>query len=447
MKRYLTVGLIIFIFLLSVAYMPTTLAQTAPLRKLPAHTFVTAMSWWDSIYRFPEFQLGRIKYFTEFTPDALFLFNYNLYYGGIDFIGDRGDTLQLKPLKTIRRIEIGGHLFYYDMHVGYVELLTQGPVSLGVYTILNTEKMVYVSGNIEGSLNADLRGPPSVYDRYYREIAKYYLIDGNHKFHRALKPALLKLFPGHKEAIEEYIQQFHVDFNNSEDLIDLVNYCNDLHRISDNDSTGFFVAAGADLSKVWRDSLYLFPTFTKAKLISRDNTTKEYRSGVNINLFTGDIETINADGDTIKVKNTSDITTLLIGDRIIYHDYYQGYIEVLLNSDVSLGVSHYLRVKKSAASLANAVASSDDMLQRSFYRNSYNNYTVSFDRLFRREKKYFFIDHDRQVEEANALSIRRLLPEKKFSINKFIEKNSTNFRLEEDLRRLIKFSASTMASD
>jgi hypothetical protein len=447
MKPCLTVVLAIFIIVMSAAYGPSSFAQTAPLRKLPAHTFVSTMSWWDSIYRFPEFQLGRIKYFTEFSPDALFQLNYNLYYGGIDFIGDKGDTLQMKPLKTIERIEIGGHLFYYDMHVGYVELLTRGSISLGVYTILNTEKMVYVSGNTEGSVNTDLRGLPSVYDRYYREISKYYLLDGNHKFYRALKPAIFKLFPGHKEAIEEYIGQHHVNFNRSEDLVDLVNYCNDLHEISEPDSTEFFLAAGANLSKVWRDSIYMFPDFTKAKLVFRDNSTKEIESGINVNLFTGDIETINADGDTIKMRNTADITTLLVGNKIIYHDYYHGYIEVLLNSGISLGVSHYLRVKKSAVSLANVMASTDDMLQRTFYKNSYDNYTVSFDRLFRKEKKYFFIGDNRQLEEANELSIQRLLPEKKFVLGKYIRRNNTNFKIEEDLRRLIRFCSTTMKPD
>jgi hypothetical protein len=447
MKPCLTVVLAIFVIVVSAACGQSSFAQTAPLRKLPAHTFVSTMSWWDSIYRFPEFQLGRIKYFTEFSPDALFQLNYNLYYGGIDFIGDKGDTLQMKPLKTIERIEIGGHLFYYDMHVGYVELLTRGSISLGVYTILNTEKMVYVSGNTEGSVNTDLRGLPSVYDRYYREISKYYLLDGNHKFYRALKPAILKLFPGHKEAIEEYIRQHHVNFNSSEDLIDLVNHCNDLHEISEHDSTGFFLAAGTNLSKVWRDSIYMFPDFTKAKLVFRDNSTKEIESGINVNLFTGDIETINADGDTIKMRNTADITTLLVGNKIIYHDYYHGYIEVLLNSGISLGVSHYLRVKKSAVSLANVMASTDDMLQRTFYKNSYDNYTVSFDRLFRKEKKYFFIGDNRQLEEANELSIQRLLPEKKFVLGKYIRRNNTNFKIEEDLRRLIRFCSTTMKPD
>ena len=37
--------------------------------KQPAHTFAKDMTWWDSIYFYPDFKEGLITYFTGFTPE------------------------------------------------------------------------------------------------------------------------------------------------------------------------------------------------------------------------------------------------------------------------------------------------------------------------------------------------------------------------------------------
>ena len=204
-------------------------SQSEKVLKLPAHTHVATVSWYDSIYRFPDFQNGRITFSTGFSPKQTIKVNYNLYFLQLDIINEKGDTLKLKPSKEMKLFDIGGHLFYYDPHKGYVEILLDSPVALGVLTELVTVGMDYVSGNTEGSsINVDVRGQTSVYDRYYRKFHSYFFIDQKDKLHKATKPSILKLFQNHKESVSAYLQEKDIDFNNGHDLIQLLNFCHQL---------------------------------------------------------------------------------------------------------------------------------------------------------------------------------------------------------------------------
>lgn len=204
-------------------------AQPSPLLKLPAHTHVAKVSWRDSIYRFPDFQFGRITWATGFAPVDTFRLNYNLYFAQLDLINAKGDTVQVKPSRELKLVQIGGNIFYHDDRRGYIEVLYQAPISLGVLTILSTVKMVYASGSFEGtSSGMDTRGIPSVYDRYYKRATTYFFIDGNNKLHKAIRPSVLKLYANHKKAINAYLDENKIDFTRERDLFQLLNFCNRL---------------------------------------------------------------------------------------------------------------------------------------------------------------------------------------------------------------------------
>src|SRR5690348_14238452 len=49
--------------------------------RLPGYTTIDKVAWHDSIYRFKEFENGRITLATGFSPDEQLRFNYNLYSG------------------------------------------------------------------------------------------------------------------------------------------------------------------------------------------------------------------------------------------------------------------------------------------------------------------------------------------------------------------------------
>lgn len=209
-------------------YSNCSMAQSELLLKLPAHTQLSKVPWRDSIYMYPDFLTGKLTLRTGFTPADTFRFNYNVYFGSVDYISREGDTLQVKPSPELKIIDIGGHLFVNHSGKGYIEVILNAPVSLGAITILRTEKRVFISGNKEGSENADLRGIPSVYDRYYRLAKSFFFIDQHTEIHKAMKKSIIKLFPNQKEKIKDFVERNRTDFTKESDLKSLLNFCNQL---------------------------------------------------------------------------------------------------------------------------------------------------------------------------------------------------------------------------
>jgi len=228
LRKNNAVLLIITLLAISQLSLSVICCAQSPLFKLPARTSIHHVTWKDSIYRFPEFQDGKIIFMTGFSPQETFKFNYNLYFGQVDFIDKNGDTLQVKPSKELKQIDIGDHSFYHDDHQGYIEILYQAPVSLGTWTFLNSEDPKHERVYYSYYQAVDTRGDQSIRDRYYRLIHVHFLIDRNNKLHKVLKPTVLKLFPGHKKEIIKYLDDHNVDFLREQDLIALIQYCNAL---------------------------------------------------------------------------------------------------------------------------------------------------------------------------------------------------------------------------
>ncbi|HMG92597.1 MAG TPA: hypothetical protein VK589_21215 [Chryseolinea sp.] len=196
---------------------------------LPAHTFFSEVAWRDSIYLFPSFQYGRITFATGYSPEDKVLMNYDLYSAEMALITKDGDTTHLKRTKELKLLNIGDHLFLQDYKVGYIEIIQQLPVSLGVLNVMSTEHMEYVSGNREGgTYGMDTRGTPSVYDRYYRKGKLYYFIDRDNKVYKATRASILKLFRKNKDEIDVYRRENKIDFENRSDLVKLLRFCNEM---------------------------------------------------------------------------------------------------------------------------------------------------------------------------------------------------------------------------
>ena len=198
--------------------------------KLPAHTHLANVEWRDSIYRFSQFEYGKITLDTGYSPEENVMLNYNWYFLQMDMISIDGDTLQVKPIKELKLVTMGGHEFYHDYQIGYLEILCQGFASLGALNYLHTEKTEFHSGLGKVSGAIDVRGAPSEHDRFYKLVSRYYLLDAENKPVRATRRALVKLFKGHRNVINAYIEDNHVNFANESDLVRLLTFCNQLDQ-------------------------------------------------------------------------------------------------------------------------------------------------------------------------------------------------------------------------
>ena len=64
-------------------------------------------------YRYPQFKNGTVSFFNASPATAKL--NYNFQLGEVQFLNLTGDTLSLANEQTIKQIQIGDNIFYYDV--------------------------------------------------------------------------------------------------------------------------------------------------------------------------------------------------------------------------------------------------------------------------------------------------------------------------------------------
>ena len=153
--------------------------------------------------------------------------NYDLYFAEMALITKDGDTTQLNRTKELKLISIGDHLFLHDYKVGYVEIIQQLPVSLGVLNVMNTLHMEYVSGNRDGIFYGyDMRGT-SISLRPILQEGKTFL------FRRQGQQSLQSHSCRYSQTIPQKQRRdrcisaakTEIDFENGNDLVKLLLFC------------------------------------------------------------------------------------------------------------------------------------------------------------------------------------------------------------------------------
>lgn len=209
-------------------------SQESRLYRLRPDQDVRTTDWSDSIYRFPEFKNGRLTFVAGKSQERKF--NYNLFTGKMDFIDDHGDTLTLNYSRELRLVTIGSHVFYFDPTEGYIEIILQMPLSLGVRKVFFAAIKETVADDGYGvvshttSSTRSFRGPVTAgvinVDNLYKKEAYYFFIDQRSNLYQANKVSLLRLFEDHKKEIKAYLKKNNVDFRNEQHMTALVRFCN-----------------------------------------------------------------------------------------------------------------------------------------------------------------------------------------------------------------------------
>ena len=316
-------------------------AQTENSFILPANTLASDVSWRDSTYKFSEFLNGRITFTTGFSTEYDVKLNYSYYYGNFELIEKSGDTVQLKLSPGLKQVDIGGHTFYYDVQKGYIEMLYPSPVGLGVRTSFD---LVNMQGVIVPRETLHRRTLASGFDREYIITKTFFFIDQHNKLREVNKTIAPKLFPEHSDEVNDYILSYRIDFSREEDLIQLLRYANQLNNSPKHEPAEFFsVKAGEDISKAaWRDSIYRLPEFQEARITYMNGSSVDSNFKVNYNFFSGEMDAIQNNGDTLKIEDASDIKIINIDGLVFLRDKDRGYLEILVNSPISLAVKNVL---------------------------------------------------------------------------------------------------------
>ncbi|AYB30145.1 hypothetical protein [Chryseolinea soli] len=207
----------------------------ATLRLKPGENIRTT-SWRDSVYRFSSYQEGQVIFISG--PSPKYKMNYNVLSGDMEFISPKGDTMVLKKTPEVKLVMVGGHVFFLEPAQGYIEILIQQQLALGVQKeFVIARKDVEVSNGYSTSSNntgavvayrGNSRSVTSNADLLVRINNTYFFIDQKNEAHPATKASLMKLFPDDRDKLKTYLKEQHTDFKQKDDLARLLAFCNGL---------------------------------------------------------------------------------------------------------------------------------------------------------------------------------------------------------------------------
>jgi hypothetical protein len=191
-------------------------------------------------YRYPQFKEGTVSFYNNAPATAKL--NYNFQLGEVQFLSPTRDTLSLANEQTIKQIQIGNDIFYYDVTHGYVERIADYPkaylVVKAMFKVAAVEKMAAMgksSGsssikevNVLSNGNSSVQKLASKGDIVFSKEKMYFLMDLNHRFYKTTKGGFSKLFPTHKKSIEAYFKSETLDLENEEHLKKILQFCSEL---------------------------------------------------------------------------------------------------------------------------------------------------------------------------------------------------------------------------
>lgn len=192
-------------------------------------------------YLYPEFSLGTVIYHDGRPPGSARL-NYNLLEREMQFLTTRGDTMALAEEQTIRQIKLRDEVYVYDQNGNVLTLLgNYGSTSVAMdhsLKIANVDKegaygmssgassiRTYNSYPTGTGATAKLEQKGDVVFSHQRVLM---LISKNNLAFPASRKSVSKLYPKQKSAIEDYLREHSVQFNDAEELKKLLEYCENL---------------------------------------------------------------------------------------------------------------------------------------------------------------------------------------------------------------------------
>ena len=189
-------------------------------------------------YLFPEFSDGFVYLKGMRSAGKL---NYNMLVGEMHFIDNENQVLALNT-DDVQMVNIDNRKFYPFNKMEFVEeLLVAGNLQLqirrkgnvashskkGAYGMSSSTSAITSYNSIQG---ADRTHNLSVIENVMISLNKfYYLVIDNKRFLIKNQKTFTKQFSQHKTQIEAFVKDQNISFDNEDDLITLVKYCNTLN--------------------------------------------------------------------------------------------------------------------------------------------------------------------------------------------------------------------------
>jgi hypothetical protein len=200
----------------------------------------------------------------------------------------------------------------------------------------------------------------------------------------------------------------------------------------------YIVPAGVDVKEIVpQKEIFQYPNFIQGVVVFRDGTSAPGK--LNYNMLVAELQFIDPKGDTLSLANEATILIALIGKDTFY--YSQGYVKQLTSGKhLKIGERTAFKEfinKPGAYGLSSATTATNNVSDLLNRRSQQLN--VSQEIVLVKNTNYLLGDKFNWFVLADKNTVLRFLPDKKFEIEDFIDKNKTNFNNGEDLVKLAKF--------
>lgn len=208
---------------------------------------------------------------------------------------------------------------------------------------------------------------------------------------------------------------------------------------SQHEGKAYKVNPGEKVSDALLNSggLYQYSKFTQGEVQYKGGN---YGNGLlNYNRLTGEIQFIDAKGDTLALSNEKEIDKIAIGQDTFY--YYQGYLQKVATFSATVAKQTFLEIaNREKIGLYGTVAQSGINTPTSVATSQGFKDIVPQEVLtFREQTIYFIGDRFGHFKPLNKKNVLYLYSKKEKEVSDYLKDNPVNFQEEADVQRLIDF--------
>lgn len=200
----------------------------------------------------------------------------------------------------------------------------------------------------------------------------------------------------------------------------------------------FLIKAGENANRVIPfHERYRYDEFRPGNVIYTDGKPPAVK--LNYNFLLGEMQFINPNGDTANITNEYTLRYVTIGKDLFYHDYKKGYLEIIAEyPPIRLGLKQVLYIIRMETIGNNGYVSTKELTTAATHV-SHPITIAPFDAFIGKDVSYFLIDQNSLIRSANKANLLKVFGRHKKTIAKYLDDNDTDFRKEEDLKKLLQF--------
>ena len=199
------------------------------------------------------------------------------------------------------------------------------------------------------------------------------------------------------------------------------------------------VKAGEDISKIISPhGMYRFSSFTTGTYLKNNKVSSSAK--LNYNLFTGEMQYLNLNGDTMTIANSAEINFIKIQDILFY--YRDGYKEVIADHDsVKLAFESDIKLEYEKVGLYGQSNGAQDVANMGSFNTNTNVFqlTLGQDAIVRKKTTYYLFNKNQPPVIATKKNFLKIFNKNRAAVDKYIEEYKVNFNDQDNLEKLFTF--------